>query len=222
MQHTIKKPDWGLFLFTWVMVFVIAFCLTQFTKMLNQFFPLRNLNEIISYVLINNIYGTSLGIILGLGQWFVLKWKYQTTIRWWLITIIGYTMAFFIGSFLPILIMWIIFGWEFQLFLPGSQAFLITPHLFQILLTGLLIALFQWPEIKKLTAHANTKKYLLWIFGSMAGWGISFFIIEWMLNFVSNTIFISSIFGLLIGAGSWCLLILILYEKNIYIGKMVG
>ena len=96
------------------------------------------------------------GLLIGIGQWTVLRTKLPSTWLWILATAVGFPVGILLGT-----IDLIALGWTIQF------PYVWTTHLFIASVTGAVIGLLQWLALYKKFDGAGR-----WVFVSAVSWGV--------------------------------------------------
>jgi len=133
---------------------------------------LPELNALIASYFFN---GALIGVIVGLGQAFILKSRQVPWLKWTLVTFNAYAVG------LPVSV-WLASSfalWDWPADLPkltGNPGIFMNISLSQAALGGLLLGVSQWLILREHIVLVTRRGALLWILGNLSGLGLGGFL----------------------------------------------
>jgi len=143
--------------------------------------------------------GLFLGLVSGSLQWFIFP--AENLKIWPVVTSAGYGIGGPLGLLLAVAIIIAlnrIFGGT--LFAAGSNEILYYPGIFQMGISGLVLAFAQWCYLRKTITRVETVKLALWLLGNTLFWLFGSLMI--FLLYASEWAFRYILVGLVIGLGN--------------------
>ena len=158
-------------------LWVIVSALGWLVEVLDLTSDARTCLEVARLVPVYLLDGLLVGLVTGIGQALILRKFMPKPSRWFLSTLLGYTLAFPAGLLIEVLIPSITFPLQGADFLPLSGPSTMTIYLYpQSLFWGaFIVGLAQWPALKRFIPDPNAKKQTLWVFATWFGFGLSIF-----------------------------------------------
>lgn len=152
------------FLLLWIGVCAIGWFLAP----INTFYPdLRTYLEVGNRALAYAACGIISGLVIGFGQFLVLKSKCYSTKKWFFMTLAGYTLAWPIGLAISTLIPAISWSLHGSGFLPIKEPSTIFyfPFPGDIFFGGWVVGIVQWVALRQILPYRNSRLAVLWILG---------------------------------------------------------
>jgi len=167
----IKKNKF-LFWLLWILSFGIPFTIIIFPFYEKNIGPIIAWGDILDVVYPMIIPSCLLGFLLSVFQYFLVKFKFNGTQRWFFFTLIGYSFAPIFSVILIICINGILYP---DTLTTGGESFQFFPRPLSMILTGFLTGVVQKREIQNIFTGKSQKNIgLLWILLSALAWSLSF------------------------------------------------
>jgi hypothetical protein len=152
------------FLLLWISISTFGWILSP----INILYPtLRTYLEVANRAFAYAGCGLIIGLVLGIGQSLVLKQRLNSFKNWFVMTLVGYTLAWPIGLAISTIIPAIAFAVQGSSFLPlakptNTDYF---PFPIDIILAGWVIGITQWTALRQILPYRNSRLAALWVLG---------------------------------------------------------
>jgi hypothetical protein len=144
MSNRLAVKGKATFLLLWIGVSALGWFLVP----INTLYPtLKTYWEVANRALAYTACGLIIGLVIGIGQFLVLKQKLYSSNKWFFMTLTGYTLAWPIGLAISTLIPAIAFTLQGSSFLPLREP--VVPQI-KMLLSGCATVLQKWSIIIKI------------------------------------------------------------------------
>jgi len=163
------------FLFLWIGVSGLGWLLIP----INTLNPnLKSYWEVANRGLVYAACGLMIGLVIGLGQFLVLKHSRVPSKTWFGMTLAGYTLAWPVGLAISTLIPAIAFALRGESFLPLRQPAAISffPFPMDLVLGGWVVGVAQWFALRQILPHRNSRLAALWALGVWLSVGLGLFV----------------------------------------------
>lgn len=180
----------------------------------------RTLAEIPEVLLITSISGLLAGLIMGFGQWRVLRrFRLTDENKWLWSTLIGMALLAPLGISISTAMAWM--SWPGD-FLPESRTMFLILYPTHYIYGGFMLGAFQWLGLRNMLENWGWKEAALWIFGTWAGIGLGVFAGNMFSYSLFNTptqvvhrfVTEQAITGLILGIVTGALLLILLRESR--------
>lgn len=162
------------FLLLWIGVSALGWFLVP----INTLSPnLRTYWEVANRALAYAACGLIIGLVIGIGQFLVLKQKSVASKKWFFLTLAGYTLALPLGLAISTLIPAISFTLQGSGFLPLREPSTIFffPFPTDIFMGGWVVGIAQWIVLRQILPYRNSRLAPLWILGVWLSIGLGIF-----------------------------------------------
>jgi hypothetical protein len=162
------------FLLLWIGISALGWFLVP----INTLSPnLRTTWEVAIRALTYTACGLIIGLVLGIGQFLVLKQKWYASKKWFFMTLAGYTLALPIGLAISTLIPAIAFPLRGSSFLPlmVPSTIFFFPYPTDIVFGGWVVGIAQWIALRQMLPYRNSRLAALWILGVWLSIGLGIF-----------------------------------------------
>jgi hypothetical protein len=152
------------FLLLWIGVSALGWFLVP----INTLYPtLRTYWEVANRALAYTACGLIIGLVIGIGQFLVLKQKLYSSKKWFFMTLAGHTLAWPIGLTIITLIPTIAWNLHGSGFLPLREPTTISffPFPTDIVFGGWVVGIAQWIALRQILPYRNSRLAALWILG---------------------------------------------------------
>jgi hypothetical protein len=159
------------FLILWIGISALGW----FLGPINTLQPtLRTYLDVANRALAYTICGLFIGLVIGIGQFLVLKQKLYSSKKWFFLTLAGYTLALPIGLAIFTLIPAISFTLQGSSFLPLREPTTIFffPFPMDIFFGGWVVGIAQWIALRQILPYRNSRLAALWILGVWLSLGL--------------------------------------------------
>jgi hypothetical protein len=113
-----------------------------------------------------------IGLITASFQYILMKIRFSISPRWFFLTLVGYSLGPIFSVILIISLLGIVYPKTLS---TGGEYFQLFPTALAMVLSGFVIGILQYSEIKILfTGKAKKTGGLLWVFLSVLAWSLSF------------------------------------------------
>ena len=121
--------------------------------------------------------GLILGLVMGIGQFFLLKQKAVASKKWFWMTLAGYTLALPVGLVITTLIPAISFPLHGSGFLPLREPSTISyfPFPMDIFMGGWVLGIAQWTVLRQMLSFRNSPLATIWVVGVWLSFGLGIF-----------------------------------------------
>jgi len=128
---------------------------------------LRTYLDVANRALAYTVCGLIIGLVIGIGQFLVLKQRLYSSKKWFFMTVAGYTLALPIGLAISTLIPAIAFKLQGSGFLPLREPSTIFyfPFPGDIAFGGWVVGITQWIALRQMLPYRNSRLAALWILG---------------------------------------------------------
>jgi len=153
---------------TFLLLWIGVSALGWFLGPINTLQPtLRTYLDVANRALAYAVCGLIIGLVIGIGQFLVLKQKLYSSKKWFFMTLAGYTLALPIGLVISTLIPAISFTLQGSSFLPLREPTTIFffPFPMDIFLGGWVVGIAQWITLRQILPYRNSRLAALWILG---------------------------------------------------------
>lgn len=153
---------------TFLLLWIGVSALGWFLGPINTLQPtLRTYLDVANRALAYTVCGLIIGLVIGIGQFLVLKQKLYSSKKWFFVTLAGYTLALPIGLAISTLIPAISFTLQGSSFLPLREPTTIFffPFPMDIIFGGWFVGLAQWIALRQILPYRNFRLAALWILG---------------------------------------------------------
>jgi hypothetical protein len=153
---------------TFLLLWIGVSALGWFLGPINTLQPtLRTYLDVANRALAYAVCGLIIGLVIGFGQFLVLKQKLYSSKKWFFMTLAGYTLALPIGLVISTLIPAISFTLQGSSFLPLREPTTIFffPFPMDIFLGGWVVGIAQWITLRQILPYRNSRLAALWILG---------------------------------------------------------
>jgi len=138
---------------------------------------LRTYLDVANRALAYTVCGLVIGLVIGIGQFLLLKQRLYASKKWFCMTVAGYTLAWPIGlaiiTIIPT-IAWSLHGSGFlPLREPASISFFPFPE--DIVFGGWVVGIAQWIAMRQILPYRNSRLAALWILGVWLSIGLGIF-----------------------------------------------
>lgn len=162
-----KFSFWGL----WILSFGISFTIIIF-PFFNKPRSIQAWSDIWSIVTPMILPALIIGLITASFQYILMKKRFSISPRWFFLTLVGYSLGPIFSVILIISILGIVYPKTLS---TGGEYFQLFPTALAMVLSGFVIGILQYSEIKILFAgKAKKTGGLLWVFLSVLAWSLSF------------------------------------------------
>ena len=162
------------FLLLWIGISALGWFLSP----INTFNPtLRTYLEVGNRALAYAGCGLILGLVMGIGQFLLLKQKAVASRKWFFMTLAGYTLALPVGLAVTTLIPAISFPLHGSGFLPLREPSTISffPFPTDIFFGGWVLGLAQWTVLRQILSYRNSPLAIIWVVGVWLSFGLGIF-----------------------------------------------
>ncbi len=153
---------------TFLLLWIGVSALGWFLGPINTLQPtLRTYLDVANRALAYAVCGLIIGLVIGFGQFLVLKQKLYSSKKWFFMTLAGYTLALPIGLVISTLIPAISFTLQGSSFLPLREPTTIVffPYPMDIFFGGWVVGIAQWIALRQILPYRNSRLAALWILG---------------------------------------------------------
>jgi len=164
MNNRLAVKGKAIFLLLWMGISAFAWILAP----INTFQPtLRTYLDVANRVLASAVCGLIIGLVMGFGQFLVLKQKLASSKKWFFLTLAGYTLALPIGLAISTLMPVLSFTLQGSSFLPLKEPTTIFffPFPMDIFFGGWVVGFAQWIALRQILPYRNFCLAALWILG---------------------------------------------------------
>ncbi|HKZ70987.1 MAG TPA: hypothetical protein VJ020_12960 [Anaerolineales bacterium] len=174
MQNTSSRSTQTSLFVLWVLVNIVGWSASHTILRLPS---LQIADEILPLIAAFVLDGMLVGVIVGAGQWLILKRTFPQLSGWIQITALTYSVGLLVS--LPAEILWLYqMGTSQGLPMLAEEAtttMLPSPPL-MLVATGAIVGVAQW---RKLRSHLapTFRNAALWVVGTMAGLGVGWFVV---------------------------------------------
>jgi hypothetical protein len=136
--------------------------------------PVYTYEELAQRVVLYGLYGGAIGLLIGVGQTWVLHRLSLRSGTWLWTTLVGYALAFAGGLAIAALVPTVIFSLQGVDFLPLStpRSIGFLPFPSALMLGGFLIGILQWRALRTFLLQPTRTMMLLWILGTELAVGL--------------------------------------------------
>jgi hypothetical protein len=174
-HKAIIGKDKTIFLILWMSVSILGWLLVP----INALDPnLRTYMEVGIRALVYTACGLFIGLIIGAGQFLVLKHKLNSPNNWFVLTLAGYALAWPVGLLISTLISTIAFSLQSSSFLPliePSKSISYFPFPFDIIMGGWVVGITQWIGLRQILQYRTFHMAALWVLGVWLSIGLGIF-----------------------------------------------
>ncbi|MGA2505641.1 MAG: hypothetical protein ABSG01_16285 [Anaerolineales bacterium] len=164
MSDRLAVKGKATFLLLWMGISALAWFLAP----INALQPtLRTYLDVANRALAYAVCGLIIGLVMGFGQFLVLKQKLYSSKNWFFVTLAGCTLALLLGLAISTLIPAISFTLQGSSFLPLREPTTIFffPFPMDIYLGGWVVGIAQWIALRQILPYRNFRLAALWVFG---------------------------------------------------------
>jgi len=138
---------------------------------------LRTYLDVANRALAYTVCGLVIGLVIGIGQFLVLKQKLFSSKKWFFMTVAGYTLAWPIGLAIITIIPTIVWSLHGSGFLPLREPATISffPFPEDIVFGGWFVGIAQWLALRQMLPYRNSRLAALWILGVWLSIGLGIF-----------------------------------------------
>jgi hypothetical protein len=164
MNNRLAVKGKAIFLLLWMGISAFAWILAPINTLQST---LRTYLDVANRTLAYAVCGLIIGLVMGFGQFLVLKQKLYSSKKWFFVTLAGYTLALPIGLAISTLIPAISFTLQGSSFLPLREPTTIFffPFPMDIFFGGWVVGFAQWIALRQILPYRNFRLAALWIFG---------------------------------------------------------
>lgn len=174
MQNTSSRSIQTSLFVLWVLVNIVGWSASHTILRLPH---LQTAREILPLIMAFVLDGMLVGVIIGAGQWLILKQTFPQLSGWIQVTALTYAIGLTVS--LPAEILWL-YRMGTSMGLPmlaedATTTMVPSPPL-MLVATGAIVGVAQW---RKLRSHLapTLRSAALWVMGTMAGLGVGWFVV---------------------------------------------
>jgi hypothetical protein len=194
MKKLISHPV--VFFLLWILVTMLGWSVGIFSLDRDA----GTYSDVIRLLPIYFVDGLLIGLVVGIGQAFLLNTITEAASSWVWVTALGYAAAFFLGLVITVMIPAVAFGLRGNGFLPIVEPSTMTIYLNtdDLFWGALLIGFVQWRVLKNIIPNPKSSIGILWVMGTWFSVGLTFLV----RAFTHNTFldgYQMSIVGMIVG-----------------------
>ena len=172
MKRVISHPV--VFFLLWILVTMLGWSMGIF----NLDRDAGTYSDTIRLLPIYFVDGLLIGLVVGIGQAFLLSTISEAASSWVWVTALGYAAAFFLGLVITVMIPAVAFGLRGNGFLPvvGPSTMTIYLNTDDLFWGAFLIGLMQWRVLRNIIPNPKPSYGILWMMGTWLSVGLTFLV----------------------------------------------
>jgi len=172
MKKIISHPV--VFFLLWILVTMLGWSVGIF----NLDRDAGTYSDVIRLLPIFFVDGLIIGLVVGIGQAFLLSTITESALSWVGVTALGYATAFLLGLVITVMIPAVAFGVRGNEFLPVVEPSTMTIYLNMddLFWGAFLIGFVQWRVLKRIIPNPKPSIGILWMVGTWFSIGLTFLV----------------------------------------------
>ena len=174
MNNRLAVKGKATFLLLWIGVSALGWLFAP----INALSPdLRAYLEVANRAFVYAVCGLVIGLVIGIGEFLVLRQKWVSFKRWFFMTLAGYTLALPAGLAISTLIPAIASSLQGSGFLPLREpsSIFYFPFPGDVVFGGWVVGIAQWIALRQVLPYRNSRLAALWTLGVWLSFGLGIF-----------------------------------------------